>query len=202
LEELPIVKSVKECFLSHCDRFLFWLPLFLLCFVVQACTNASPQVSALTDIYEINLTASVIAYSTLSSVVISGVCGAGVTEIDDSLDGGNTWQNISANSTTANLTCQKNQNFSATFNFTANPPAPWTGTPTGNYHVLFRSKGLGAYKDPQNLILAQVTQNLGQVVSSTASVHATGSQVSSTFKVMVSGASQHGTSVDAQLRVQ
>lgn len=180
---------------------LFLFALILLSAALQACSNNStPQISALTDIYEISLSASVINYSTLSSVVVSGNCGTGVTEIDDSLDGGGTWQNVSVNSTSYNLNCEKNQTFSATFNFSTNTPAAWSGTPSGSYHVLFRSKSYAGNNASLNLVLAPTSLNLS--TTSVAAVHSSGSQISSVFKVTVSGASQHGSSVDAQLRVQ
>lgn len=178
--------------------------LFCASFVLQACTNNStPTINSLSDIYEISLSNSVTNYTSLSTVTINGICGKGVTEIDDSLDNGNTWQNVSSNSLSANLNCQQGQTFSINFNLSSSTLLPWTGTPTGNYYILLRSKGISGYNASQNAILAQTAVNTGQVVTSlSASSNATGSTVGAVSKIFVSGAYQHGTTVDAQMRVR
>lgn len=133
------------------------------------CTKAVPQVTSLMTSVWLSLNASVIHYKTLNDIQVTGTCDPADQEVDYSLDNGNTWTNINQGSISSSFACNQSQSFSVDLNLVSNTPAAWSGSPSGNYHVLFRAKVLGGFSDSLNLVLSQMTSSTRVGVTNSSS---------------------------------
>jgi hypothetical protein len=120
------------------------------------CTNSQPVVTTLNNPFWLSLDNLVIQYSSLSSVEFLGTCGPGIQAVEYSLDDGVAWHAISQNSVSSMDACKVDKTFKVTLDLSTNPAHAWSGSPFGNFHVLFRAQIPDGFTSTSNVVLRKL----------------------------------------------